>query len=71
MESLVSIKDGTRHHFVSIIRISKVAFRLRTFPDMGFWKGSDTQNHLYYNKNLFKSIDMMWVSFDENYFLDI
>ena len=49
----------------------KVIPRIRIFPDIGFSKGSDTQNHLYYNKNLFKSIDMMWVSFDENYFLDI
>ena len=56
---------------LQIIRISKVTFTLRTFPDLGFWKGSDTQNHLYYNENLFRSIDMMWVSFNENDFWHI
>ena len=50
------------------ILISKVAFRLRIFPDMGFWKGSGTQNHLFHNENMFRSIDMMRVLFDENYF---
>ena len=46
----------------------KVIPRIRIFRDIGFSKGSDTQNHSYHNENLFKSIDMMWVLFDENHF---
>ena len=54
-----------------VIAYYKVAARSVLFRDIGFSKGSDTQNHLYYNENLFRSIDMRWVLFDENYFWDV
>ena len=53
---------------MSIIRNPKVTSSLRTFGHLGFSKDSDTQNYLYHNENLFRSIDMMRVLFDENYF---
>ena len=43
----------------------------RIFRDIRFSKGSDTQDQLYHNENLFRRIDMMWVLFEENYFWDI
>ena len=58
----------TLENRMNFIAFSKVAARSVLFRDIGFSKGSDTQNHLYHNENLFRSIDMMWVLFDENYF---
>eukprot|EP00493_Phyllostaurus_siculus_P021556 UN21883 len=54
--------------WLPIIRISKVIAVLRTMGDIEFSKGFNTPNYIYHNENLFRSIDMIWVLFDENYF---
>ena len=41
------------------------------FRYIGFSKGSATQNHLYHNENVFRSIDMRRVSFAKNNFWDV
>ena len=46
-----------------------VTSRSAIFRYIGFSKSSNTQDHLDHNENLFRSIDVMHVWFDENYFL--